>query len=170
MLRLVAILAIPILEIALYIQLGRVIGLWPVMGLILLAIVAGVALLRGQAMEAAATLRRGTVPENELPDRLVGGILTFLAGVLLIVPGLLSDLAALLLLLPAVRRRAAARLRMRVRDGSLRMRQGPLRSAGGFGADRRPDPPRGDRVIDGEFEDVTPPVKPTHPPSGWTRH
>ena len=34
---------------------------------------------------------------------------------------------------------------------------------------RQPRQPR-DQVIDGEFEDISPNKKPTHDPSGWTRH
>ena len=82
--------------------------------LLILGVLAGIAVLRGEKLgilsqlRHAGALRQGLIPS--LPDR----ALRAAAGLLLIVPGLISDVAALILLVPAARRwlirRWAARL------------------------------------------------------------
>jgi len=68
------------------------------------------------------------------------------------------------LLIPPVRSAAYRYVRARVRVQSFQM--------GG-----RPDPrtqarpaPADPNVIEGEYKEVTPPKRPTHGSSGWTRH
>ena len=68
------------------------------------------------------------------------------------------------LLIPPVRAAVFRYLKSKVKVQSFSM--------GGTAQPRQPDP-RGP-VIDGEWEEVSPPKNPTHPPaggsSGWTRH
>lgn len=100
---LLVLIAIPLFEIALLVQVGRSIGFWPTIGLILAAAIGGGALIRRQGlgtlqrmMEAASD---GTLPVASLLD----GMLLIVAGVLLVVPGLITDAFGLVLLLPPVR-------------------------------------------------------------------
>lgn len=95
---------LPVVEIALFIQLGGRIGLaWTLAWLALSALI-GLGLLRleGLALSAQVTsaLLEGRLPTRELGHTLLAGV----AAVLLIVPGFFTDFIALLLLLPAVRR------------------------------------------------------------------
>ena len=96
-------LLLPLIEIALFIVVGRAIGLLPTLGLVILAGIAGGLILRQQGLQAIARLRNnvnaGTIPGRTMFD----GMLIGLAGILLIVPGFLSDLVALTLLAPPVR-------------------------------------------------------------------
>lgn len=148
----VLLLSIPVIEIALFVQVGGLIGAGPVVALVLLAGLAGVALVRRHGPQTLATvqaaLRRGEDPGEPI---LHAALLLVAAG-LFVTPGFLTDAVALLLLLPVVRRAIYRRLRLRV----------ATRAAG--------TQRRAETVIDGVFEDVTPPPRPTHPPSGWTRH
>ncbi|MGV3574461.1 MAG: FxsA family protein [Devosia sp.] len=96
-------LALPLIEIALFILVGRAIGVLPTLGLVILAVVVGGFVLRQQGLGVLNRMRTnmqtGTLPGQTLFD----GMLLALAAVLLIIPGFLGDFIAILLLLPPVR-------------------------------------------------------------------
>lgn len=158
---LIAILSLPIIEIALFILVGGWIGLWPTLALVVLAGTAGVMLLRAQGQNAVASLRQGVVQDTDPSEKIVRGAMSVLAGMLLIVPGFLTDILALTLLIPQVQAAAFAGLRRRARMQGMGM---------GIAPSGPPQPANNDRVIDADFEEVSPPKRPTHNPSGWTQH
>lgn len=148
---LAAFIAVPLLEIAVFIQVGGLIGLWPTLALVLLTAAAGTWLLRLQGLatlnRARSQLDRGVLPARELFD----GLCLLLAGALLLTPGFVTDTLGLLLFVPALRdllrnilarRLATAETRVWV-DGT-EVRRGPSPGRG-----------RGD-VIDADYRDVTP--------------
>jgi len=96
-------LALPLLEIAVFILVGRAIGLFPTLALVILAAIAGGLLLRQQGLGVVSRLRNnvnaGTIPGRTMFDAMLIG----LAAILLVLPGFLSDIAALALLVPPVR-------------------------------------------------------------------
>jgi UPF0716 protein FxsA len=96
-------LALPLVEIALFILVGRAIGLFPTLALVILAAIAGGLLLRQQGLGVIARLRSnvnaGTIPGRTMFDAMLIG----LAAIFLVLPGFLSDIVALVLLIPAVR-------------------------------------------------------------------
>jgi len=131
---------VPLIELGLLIQLGRVIGLAPTIAIVLLTGFAGAALARWQGL---ATMRRvqtdmaaGRVPA----DALVDGLLILVAGAVLLTPGLLTDIFGFLLLIPptrtAVRRALVEAFRGRVRGGG-----GPVAFDARWSSDRDPDEP-----------------------------
>ena len=96
-------IVVPIIEIAVFIQLGNEIGLWNTVILILLTAVIGTWLLKSQGL---ATLKRAQVniqnqvfPVAEVFD----GLCLALAGVLLLTPGFVTDAVGFLLFLPQFR-------------------------------------------------------------------
>ncbi len=95
---LVALLAFPFAEIALLIVVGRAIGVAATLALLVLAVLAGLALIRlhgfATLLRLRAALARGEPPGQVLFE----GACVAGAGVLLIVPGFLSDGLALALL------------------------------------------------------------------------
>jgi UPF0716 protein FxsA len=99
-----ALLAIPILEIATFISVGQRIGVWNTIGLVLLATVIGVMVLRYQGMETLRKITRDLRGNTIAADGIADGFLVVLAAILLIIPGFLSDIVGLVLLLPPVRR------------------------------------------------------------------
>ncbi|MHA6299515.1 FxsA family protein [Devosia sp. CAU 1758] len=117
MARLIALsfLLLPLVEIALFIVVGRAIGLFPTLGLIILAAIAGGLLLRQQGMGVISRLRNnvsaGTIPGRTMFDAMLIGV----AAVLLVLPGFLSDILALALLIPPLRARLFSALAGRVR-------------------------------------------------------
>lgn len=105
---LLCIIALPLIEIALFIEVAGAIGVLPAIAGAVLAGLAGVALWKYQGlqtlMRARQALDRGEMPMAEVFD----GLCLLLAGFMLILPGFLSDAVALLLLLPPVRALLAA--------------------------------------------------------------
>ena len=83
----ILLLAVPIVEIALFIKIGGLIGLWPTIGIVIATALAGAALLRSQGL---ATLRsaRASLAENRFPlDQVFDGLCLAVAGALLLTPG-----------------------------------------------------------------------------------
>lgn len=166
-----AFLAVPLIEIALFIQVGGAIGLWPTLGVVVLTAIIGTWLVRTQGAMAMGNLRKSFSELDDPTEPLAHGAMILLAGALLLTPGFFTDGVGFALLMPPVRHAAFEYLRKRVHVQRFDM--GPQ------GQTRRPHPhqrPGSADVIDGEFEevdtapDVDPPKKPTHPTSGWTKH
>lgn len=158
-----AFLLVPIIEIALFIQIGGAIGLWPTLGIVVLTAVLGTWLVRTQGMIALDQLRRSFSDLNDPTEPLAHGAMILVAGVLLLTPGFFTDAIGFLLLVPSVRaavfRYVAARVTVR------RFRMGPDPRP------RSPHPqyPRGGDVIEGEYEEVTPRRNGAGRASGWTQ-
>ncbi|MEM9755217.1 MAG: FxsA family protein [Pseudomonadota bacterium] len=148
---LILFIAIPLLEIGLFIQIGGFLGLWPTLGVVVITALAGTALVRAQGAGAMDRLRRSMETLDDPSEPLADGAMILLSGALLVTPGFFTDAVGFALLVPQVRhwvfRRFAARLVAHVAP--------------------RPGGPGRDGVIEGEFEDVT---RRETGPSGWTRH
>jgi len=98
------VLLLPLAEIAGFILVGRSIGLWPTLSLIILSAVVGIMLMRVQGFGVLTRLRR-TASEGGLPGKeLADGAMVVLAGLLLLIPGFLTDLLGIALLFPPIRR------------------------------------------------------------------
>lgn len=160
---LIAFIAVPLIEIGLFIQVGGLIGLWPTLGVVVLTAVVGTFLVRMQGALALAQLRGSLRDMRDPTEPIAHGAMILLAGALLLTPGFFTDACGLLLLLSPVRiavlRYLAARIRMeRFTVGGSRPRHDPR---GG---------PQGRDVIDGEYSEIEPGEGHLKPPSGWTRH
>ena len=144
---LAAFIGVPLLEIAVFIQVGGLIGLWPTLGLVILTAFVGTWQLRLQGIATLARARsqldRGVVPAHELFD----GLCLLVAGGLLLTPGFVTDAFGALLFIPGLRdslrralgRHLAAKAETRVFvDGQEIHRRG---APGG--------------TIDGEYRDLT---------------
>ncbi|CVI60454.1 MULTISPECIES: FxsA family protein [Agrobacterium] len=100
----IVILMMPILEIAGFIIVGKVIGLWLTLALVLFTSFLGLLILRlggiGMVRNLQDAGRTGAKPADEL----VNGAMRVVAGILLFIPGFITDILGLLLLSPIVRR------------------------------------------------------------------
>jgi UPF0716 protein FxsA len=98
-----ALIAVPIVELYVIVQVGQEIGVLPTLALLLVVSVAGAWLLRQQGTATwrrlQATLQRGEMPTREVTD----GALILLGGALLLTPGFVTDAVGLVLLVPATR-------------------------------------------------------------------
>ncbi len=94
---------IPVIEVYLLIQVGRVIGPLPTVALLLGISLAGAWLVRHQGFGIArriqAELAQGRLPAAELLD----GALVLVGGVLLLTPGFFTDFLGLFFLIPFTR-------------------------------------------------------------------
>ena len=105
---------LPIVELALLIQLGGWIGLPGTLAIVLLTGFLGAGLARRQGLRAWMAIQRelrdGRMPAAALLD----GLLILIGGILLLTPGLLTDLCGLALLLPPSRGAVKGHLRRRL--------------------------------------------------------
>ncbi|NQU62627.1 MAG: FxsA family protein [Rhodospirillales bacterium] len=98
-----AFVAVPIIEIALFIKVGGFIGFWPTIGIVLLTALIGTALLRHQGlatlMSAQKNLEEGRFPLDEVFD----GLCLVVAGALLLTPGFFTDAVGFALFISPLR-------------------------------------------------------------------
>lgn len=94
---------VPILEIAVFIKAGDVIGLWPTLAAVVVTAVVGAALLRAQGLavigRARTQLDQGQIPIAEV----LTGVCLLVGGALLLTPGFVTDSVGFMLLIPSVR-------------------------------------------------------------------
>jgi UPF0716 protein FxsA len=99
----ILVLLMPLAEIAGFVVVGKAIGVWATLSLVILSAVVGAALLRiqgtGILRRIARESQNGGVPGREL----VHGAMVVVAAFLLLLPGFISDILGLLLFIPAVR-------------------------------------------------------------------
>lgn len=150
----IALAAIPIVEIALFIEIGGAIGLWPTIALIVLTAIIGGVLMRTQGFVAMRRLQIAMAEGEDPRGPLANGVMILVAGMLMLTPGFFTDTLGFLLLLPPVRTALIGWIGARLAARALHVSPG------------RPEP-SADGPIDAEYEDVTEPGEP-RPPSGWT--
>jgi UPF0716 protein FxsA len=106
-------IVIPLVEIAVIIQVGDWLGIVNTIGLLILVSVVGAWLVKWQGLGMLRRIRQqqqaGQVPAAAVFD----GALILVAGALLLFPGFVTDVFGLLLLLPPVRAGVRAFLRRR---------------------------------------------------------
>ena len=144
---LIIFIAVPIVEIGVFIELGGRIGLWNTITLIVLMAMLGAWLLRRQGLR---TLQRAQecFARNEFPmDELFDGVCLLVAGALLLTPGFVTDLMGFLLFIPFVRGH------LRLWAGRFLMR-GNNAGPGAAGEDAGREREKG--AIEGRFHVVTP--------------
>lgn len=156
---------VPIIEIALFIQVGGWIGLWPTLAIVVLTAVAGTMLVRVQGLQTLARLQNSLAEGGDPVNPIAHGALILVAGVLLLTPGFFTDALGLSLLIPAVRARlirwGASRITVQA-AGFARAQAG--HGGPGTGPDRRGE------TIEAEYEVVEEPEdRPRRGGSGWTR-
>jgi UPF0716 protein FxsA len=118
---LLAILSLPLIEIAVLIYVGSNVGVFPTIGLIILTGFLGMLLLRIQGFAVLSRIR-ADMDQGKLPDKsLADAAMIALAGIFLIIPGFVSDIIGIMLFLPPVRaviRSGIGRRATIVRSGS----------------------------------------------------
>ena len=138
---------IPIAEIAVFIEVGGWLGLWPTISIIILTALMGAVLLRQQGL---ATLRnvQQSLEQNRLPlVEVFDGLCLLVAGAFLLTPGFVTDGLGLLLFFPPFRTFLRYLLaRYWTASGRIDIR------SDGFNGGETPD--GGGRTIEGEYIEI----------------
>lgn len=156
---LIAFVAVPLIEITLFIQVGGAIGLGWTLAIVIFTAFLGTWLVRTQGAIALAQLRSSFSDMRDPTEPLVHGAMILFAGTLLLTPGFFTDAVGFSLLIPQVRQAAYKAIRARVNVQSFGTpSRGPTQT-----------PTHGD-VIDGEYHEISDEDAKPKNPSGWTKH
>ena len=143
--------AVPLIELALLIKAGQVLGFWATIGIVVATALAGSYLLHAQGFgvmrRVQAAMFEGRAPVAEVAD----GFFLLIAGAFLLTPGLITDCLGLALMVPPFRRwLAAVAFKRAMKSTSIRFETfGTDGRAGG----RRQGPGEG-TVIEGDYTRV----------------
>ena len=151
---LLAFIAVPLIEIGLFIQVGDVIGLWSTLLIVLLTAVAGTWLVRSQGAQTLQNLQSSFQNTRDPTEPLVHGAMILFAGVLLLTPGFFTDSVGFLLLFPPFRLFVLRNIQSRLKTSNINFKTTEPGSDGSS-AD----------VIEGQFTTVSP----EDGPSVWTK-
>lgn len=118
----------PAIELGLLIQVDKLIGFWPTIGLIIATGLAGSYLAKREGISTWNRLNerlgQGGLPGKELVD----GVIILIAGALLITPGVLTDVVGFMGLLPPtralIRKLVLKRIQKKMEEGALKMQFG----------------------------------------------
>ena len=164
-----ALLIVPVVEIAAIIAVGRVIGGWQTLLLLVLESLLGAWIVKREGARSwlalQEALRSGRMPSRQLAD----AALVLIGGTLLLTPGFLTDIVGFFFILPLTRPITRAWLEAAVARrllGPMGEWPGPGAAAGAGPSGRPPRPPRRPDVVEGEVVEghVVDPDGPPDPP------
>ena len=150
MLLLLAFIAVPLIEIGLFIQVGSAIGLWPTLLVVLLTAVAGTWLVRSQGLQTIQNLQGSFQNMRNPTEPLVHGAMILLAGALLLTPGFFTDAIGFILMFPPFRLFIMQNIKTKLKAGNINF--APRQSSSDDG------------IVEGTFRKVSP----KDSPSSWT--
>ena len=149
-----AFVLVPIIEIAVFIKVGGLIGILPTLALVIGIAIFGTWLLRQQGLQtfnkAQTALSRGEMPVGEMMD----GFFLVLAALLMVTPGLLTDAIGFLLLVPAVRTMLSAFARRWAMSHAVKTEF--YQSSSEFRTETHHQPSGKGPIIDGEAHEIEP--------------
>ena len=152
--------AVPILEIALFIQIGGWLGLWPTLAIVVATAALGTWLVRRQGLAEIARIQRSLGELRDPTQPLAHGAMILASGLLLLTPGFFTDAVGFALLVPNVRDALMRFVRKRIKVHSFAVGRPPRET--------QVRPRSRDDVLEGEYVEVPP--RRGDRPSEWTRH
>ena len=111
---LIAFIAVPIIEIALFIQIGGFLGLFPTLAIVVLTAIAGTYLVRAQGLSVLSQLQSRFREMNDPSEPLAHGAMILFSGALLLTPGFFTDFIGFLLLIPNIRTTVFQKMKERI--------------------------------------------------------
>jgi UPF0716 protein FxsA len=96
-------IALPLIELAILIKTGQLIGFWATMGIVVGTGLLGVHILMRQGWAIMRRMQEAVAKGQPPVAPVVDGAFLVIAGALLVTPGLISDVVAILLLMPTLR-------------------------------------------------------------------
>jgi UPF0716 protein FxsA len=147
---LIAMIGIPIAEIAVFIEVGEKIGLGATLFIVIATALMGTMLLRQQGFSVLARAQT-SLQENRLPlQEIFDGLCLLVAGALLLTPGFVTDTVGLLLFVPPFRALIGGwAAKVVIARGNIHVEQPQRHGQYNHSNDTT--------IIDGEFSDITEP-------------
>jgi UPF0716 protein FxsA len=154
-------LAIPLIEIALFVTVGGWLTLWPTLAVVVGTGFLGIFVMRLQGLRAMTDMQAAMKTMQNPMSPMANSAMIMMAGVLLILPGFLTDTLGLLLLIPFVRHAVIAGVGRRMRVFA------PQGSPANWNND--PHARYRDEVIDAEYSEIDPERPELRGNSRWTQ-
>jgi len=143
---LIAFVGVPVIEIALFMQVGGAIGLFPTLLIVIATAILGTYLVRSQGLATLRDLQGQFSTLNDPTETLAHGAMILFAGALLLTPGFFTDAIGFALLTPPIRLAVFHWARTRIKVQSFHM-GGQTHTTHPFGQDD---------IIDAEYQDISP--------------
>ena len=125
---LILFITIPLVEIAILINIGKIIGAGYTIALVIGTAFLGVSLLRIQGISTLAKVQ-SNIAKGQLPaTELIEGLILLISGVLLLTPGFFTDMLGFLMLVPILRQRLAETFFVNFMKNHINIRQTQTRS------------------------------------------
>ena len=154
---LLAFLIVPLIEIALFIQVGGIIGLGWTLAIVVITAFVGASLVRRQGAGVLLRLQRSFEELRDPTEPLAEGAMILFSGALLLTPGFFTDAVGFALLLPGVRAAIFTKVRSRV---SMQSHMDP----------RSVQFTQQNSIVEGEYSVAEEKTDAKDQSSGWTRH
>lgn len=150
---LIIFIAVPLIEIGLFIQIGGSIGIWPTLLIVLITAFAGTWLVRSQGTQTLVSIQDSFTNMSNPTEPLAHGAMILFAGALLLTPGFFTDAIGFLLLFRPVRKSLMNAAWARLKANNFT-----------FSPERQHQAQDSD-VLNGTFEELPP----NDGPSKWTK-
>ena len=98
-----SIIMLPIVEIVLFVEIGSIIGSFNTISIIILSAFLGIYLIKTHAPTYLADIRNKIIQGIRPDKEIFSGVITFISGVLFLIPGFLTDIIALSLLFSPIK-------------------------------------------------------------------
>lgn len=117
---LLAFVAVPIVELAVILEVGGYLGVWPTIVILVADSVAGAVLVKREGRRAWEAFRRALSEARWPGDEVTQGALVLIGGALLLTPGFVTDVVGLLAVIAPTRSLASRLIRRRLTPEPLR--------------------------------------------------
>lgn len=154
-------LAIPLIEIGLFVTVGGWLTLWPTLAIVLGTGILGLFVMRQQGLRAMSDMQTAMRGLQSPVTPMAHGAMIMMAGFLLMLPGFLTDSLGLLLLIPPLRQLVISQMAGRMAGFGARRPRPDWRKGPGY----RSDP----EVIDAEYSEIDPADPTKRGGSRWTQ-
>jgi len=94
---------VPLLELSLLIEVGKYIGVWNTIALVLVTAVAGAMMMQLEGLRVWNNLQQDLMNGRMPTDNIINGVLILIGGIVLLTPGIITDIIGVTLLLPFTR-------------------------------------------------------------------
>jgi UPF0716 protein FxsA len=147
---------VPIIEIALFIQIGGEIGLLSTLGIVIATAFLGTYLVRKQGLSALSQLKNNVETLENPIAPLAHGIMILLAGALLLTPGFFTDAVGFSLLVPNIRIWLFERVKQRILHSQNGFSFTHARTGGAKHSSQNGERQASGTTIEGVYEELAP--------------